>query len=354
MKRGFDWFLLLSLLVIFSFGFSMLFTQEQSLAFQQLKFFLLAILVFFFFSLLDYHFFKHFYAWFYVLSLLLLITTLLLGQSVRGANRWLSLGFFSFQTSEIVKPMLILSLAGFLKNSDKISLFLRNLALFILPVVLIFIQPDLGSALILLLTFGGMLLTSQVPFYLVMLVLLFGGTSLPAGWHFLKDYQKARLLAFLNPQADPLGANYNLIQSIVSVGSGRFLGKGLGFGSQAQLKFLPERHTDFIFATLAEELGFLGSLFFLSVYFFLLLRILKISEIAGEGFAKRTSLGIFFLFFSQFIINVGMNLGLLPITGITLPLVSAGGSSLISSMICLGMVESIVSYSKQRNSFEIR
>lgn len=354
MKRGFDWFLLLSLLVIFSFGFSILFTQEQSLAFQQLKFFLLAILVFFFFSLLDYHFFKHFYAWFYFLSLVFLLINLFLGKTVRGATRWLSLGFFSFQTSEIVKPMLILAFAGFLKTSKKAPLFLRNLVLFLLPVVLIFIQPDLGSALILLLTFGGMLLTSQVPFYLVMLVLFFGSTSLPAGWYFLKDYQKERLLAFLNPQADPLGANYNLIQSIVSVGSGRFLGKGLGFGSQAQLKFLPERHTDFIFATLAEELGFLGSLFFLSVYFFLLLRILKISERVEGGFAKRASLGIFFLFFSQFLINVGMNLGLLPITGITLPLVSVGGSSLISSLICLGIVESIASNSEQRSSFEIR
>ena len=175
--------------------------------------------------------------------------------------------------------------------------------------------------------------------------------SLPAGWHFLKDYQKERLLTFLNPQADPLGANYNLIQAIVSVGSGRFFGKGLGFGSQSQLRFLPERHTDFIFASLAEELGFAGSLFFLVVYFFLLLRMLKISQQAEKGFAKSVSLGIFFLFLSQFLINVGMNLGLLPVTGITLPLVSLGGSSLFSSMICLGILESIAAYSKQRNAF---
>ena len=167
-----------------------------------------------------------------------------------------------------------------------------------------------------------------------------GVIASPLIWHFLKNYQKQRILTFINPNLDPLGVGYNLIQSIVTVGSGQFIGKGLGSGTQSTLRFLPERSTDFIFASLAEEIGFSGCIFLLAAIFFLLLKVLLIAG-KSNTFGKNIAYGVFSLIFVQTVINIGMNIGLLPITGVTLPLVSQGGSSLIATMICLGIVSNI-------------
>lgn len=354
MRTGFDWILFLTALLIFILGFSLLFTQQQTLAQDQLKFFIFGLAVFFLLFFFDYHFLENFSSLFYFLSIFLLIINLFVGRNIRGSTRWLGFSFITFQTSEIVKPLLIVSAAAFLKKSQKASHFLLNILFFILPIILVFFQPDLGSALVLLFIFTNMIIFSKIPKILFLVFTVIAFFTLPFGFTLLKDYQKERLTTFLNPRADPLGANYNLIQSIISIGSGKIFGKGLGFGSQSQLKFLPERHTDFIFATLAEELGFFGTLFFLLVYFFLLLRILKIANSGDEEFSRSLVLGIFSLFFFQFLINVAMNLGILPVTGITLPLVSAGGSSLVACLSCLGIAESVVFHQRQRNCFEIK
>jgi rod shape determining protein RodA len=174
------------------------------------------------------------------------------------------------------------------------------------------------------------------------------------GVNFLADYQKQRLISFINPYADPKLSGYQLIQSVIAVGSGGFLGRGLGRGIQSQLKFLPERQTDFIFATIAEELGLVGSLGLVLVYCFLLLRILKIAQNAPDQLSFFITSGTFVMFFFQGMINIGMNLGLMPITGITLPLVSSGGSSLLATMISLGIVHNISLKQKSQSPLEIR
>ena len=224
----------------------------------------------------------------------------------------------------------------------------------LLPALLIFFQPDLGSSLVLLFSWLGILIGAGFDWRLAVL----GGATLLSSpflfWRFLQDYQQQRILSFLNPTSDPLGAGYNLIQATVAVGSGQFLGRGLGRGTQSHLRFLPERHTDFIFASLAEELGFLGSAVLIFALVVLLWRILVIAQKSRDQFGFLISLGIFSLIFTQTFINIGINLGILPITGITLPLVSYGGSSLLAISICLGIIQNINQHAKKTPIIEIR
>jgi rod shape determining protein RodA len=211
-----------------------------------------------------------------------------------------------------------------------------------LPVIgLIFVQPDLGSALVVLSIFISSILFSKISFKQFTTLLLSALLLIPLFWFFLHDYQRMRVVHFLNPYFDPLGEGYNLIQSKIAVGSGGFLGRGLGRGTQSHLAFLPERYTDFIFASLAEELGFVGSLTLIVLYLILFLRMLKIASLSKERPYFLLAVSIFFYLFFQTIVNIAMNIGLMPITGITLPLVSYGGSSLVTTMISLGILENI-------------
>jgi rod shape determining protein RodA len=216
-----------------------------------------------------------------------------------------------------------------------------------IPVFLILIEPDLGSALVVFFTWFAMLLFSRMnKKHLVSLV---GVILLIAviGWFFvLAPYQKNRVYTFINPSTDPLGSGYNVLQSIIAVGSGGFLGRGVGRGFQSQLKFLPERQTDFIFASTAEELGLLGSLFILAMFGTLLYRMIKTVQRSRDNFGMYLSLGIFFMLLIQVLINVGMNVGILPVTGIPLPFLSYGGSSLITTFAALGLAQSIVARQK--------
>ena len=228
------------------------------------------------------------------------------------------------------------------------------LFLLLLPVLLIFKQPDLGSALVVL-VFGLSIMFAKgiKKIYFIagaVFLLLF----LPLSWGLLKPYQQQRIFSFLNPQHDPLGSGYHLIQAQIAVGSGLFLGRGLGRGSQSQLQFLPERHSDFIFASLSEELGFLGASFLLLAFFFLLQQIFKISQKSQTEFGALVCLGSGVLLFFQTGVNVGMNLGIMPITGITLPLVSYGGSSLLSTSIILGLIQAAAKNLKRDSMIEIK
>lgn len=348
MKRLFiDWRLLLPAIIILIIGLAAIFSISASLGFNQLIFALLGLIAFLVFASFPYT--SHRYlVWIYALtSLFLLILPFLFGTLTRGAVRWLQIGSLTLQPSEIIKPFLIIIFSHFL--SIKTSLFRYSLLL-ILPALLIFKQPDLGSTLVIIALWLGVLIASKLPLSGLIIIAFLGLTAVPLAWHQFKPYQQQRIVSFINPYADPKTSGYHSIQSIIAVGSGGLLGKGLGYGPQSQLNFLPERHTDFIFASLAESLGFFGSITLLLAYFFLLKRLLMISLKAPDQFGRLLGIGIFTLIFSQFIINVGMNIGLLPITGITLPLVSSGGSSLLATAISLGLAHNLSRHTHSKSA----
>jgi len=266
------------------------------------------------------------------------------GVVTRGAVRWLEIGAQQFQPSEFSKVALILFLASLLRKrcgSVSRKIFLLSLASTMLPVVLVYFQPDLGTAIILLTIWLGLIIAAGLKPVNLFLMLAGGLGFLVPLWSLLKDYQRQRILNFLNPALDPLGGGYNVLQSTIAVGSGQIWGRGFGRGTQSHLQFLPEYHTDFIFASLSEEWGFVGSTLLLLFFAVLLLRILVIAREARDDFGSLLVVGVFSFLLPQVFINTGMNLGLMPITGIPLPLVSYGGSSLWVTMMALGLVQSV-------------
>lgn len=279
----------------------------------------------------------------YAFSLLLLLVTLVVGATTRGSTRWIDIGFFRFQPSEFVKPLVILAFAQFLAKTDITQLknVLKMILLFSLPTILVFLQPDLGTAGIFTLTFFGMLFTAGLRFRHILIFLVVFSLATPVFWHSLQDYQQSRIMTFLHPEDDPRGAGYNAIQSVIAIGSGKLTGRGLGHGTQSKLRFLPEYKTDFVFASLAEELGLLGSSLLLLFFTLMIWRLFILAQNASSTFTYLSIIGIALMFSSQIFINIGMNLGLLPITGITLPFISSGGSSIITSLISLGLVTSL-------------
>ena len=264
---------------------------------------------------------------------------IIIGQVTRGTIRWLSFGALNVQPAEIVRPFILLFFAKYLYEKDlTFKRILTTFVLLVIPLFLILIQPSLGVTVLTAAGFLGVLLASDVDkkkigiFFLGVLLLM------PVGWFVLAPYQRARIGVFLSPQKDPYGAGYNSLQSMIAVGAGKWTGRGLGQGVQTQLAFLPERHTDFIFASIAEELGFVGATLILAGVFFVLWRITKTIDNAQGAEARAFASGIFLTLFLQTLVHVGMNMAIFPITGVPLPLVSAGGSSLVATMISLGMV----------------
>ena len=353
---GFDFQILLAIFIVAILGLSMIWSLVPNLFVHQLIFVLIGLFFFFLFSRLDFRVFEHLSWIIYVTCLVFLVSTFLFGQVTRGSIRWIQIGNFTVQPSEIVKPFLVCFFASLLSKEEKLSFsrFVGVLILLSLPLFFIFKQPDLGSTLVVLFSFLGILLASNVSLSYVFTGLGFILVSSPVFWFFLKGYQKARVLSFLNPYLDPLGSGYHLIQSVITVGSGEIFGRGLGRGTQSHLAFLPEHHTDFIFASLSEELGFLGAILLIFCYFVILSRILKIAQTSPSTFGSLACFGIFSLFLFQIFVNIGMNMGILPITGVTLPLVSYGGSSVLATMISLGIVESIARAKKPEETIEIK
>jgi rod shape determining protein RodA len=296
----------------------------------------------------------------YALALFLLLLVFVLGITRLGAQRWLKIGWFNFQPSELTKLIMVIFLARYFsrKSVDSFSMLvnkfgiLRALILpFIfvaIPIGLIMEQPDLGSAATILFVLIAMLYLSGVRLRYIVIFLLILVLSLPILWQFLRDYQKDRLSVFLNPNIDPLGAGYTVIQSKIAIGSGGLLGKGWLSGTQSQLHFLPESHTDFIFANFAEEWGFLGSIALLLLYYFLIRQGIAISQRTSDPFGKFLALGISVMLGIQIFINIAMNMGLAPVVGLPLPLMSYGGSSILVTFISLGILANI---DKTRNVF---
>jgi rod shape determining protein RodA len=304
-------------------------------------FIIIGIVFFVITSILDFEIYYAFSKHLYILSILILSLPLIIGQVTRGAIRWIPIGDLTLQPSEIIRPFLILYVAKYLtdKEIDMKRLF-KLFVLMALPLFMILVQPSLGVTVLTFFGFlGAMLATSVEKKHFVLGTIVFLAIT-PLVWHILAPYQQERISTFLNPGADPYGSGYNSIQSMISVGSGRIFGRGLGKGVQTQLAFLPEKHTDFVFAAVSEEMGLVGASFILFLFFLFFHYVIKIIENSKSYVVRVFSTGLFMTFFIQVFIHIGMNLGMLPITGVPLPLVSAGGSSFISTMIGLGILVS--------------
>lgn len=294
----------------------------------------------------DYRVLKRNLVYLFSATLFIMVLVLFYGIEINGTTGWLSFKIFSFQPVEIAKVAIILMLAAFLSHYHSRLYSWKVLAFSLLiPMpfaVLTLMQPDMGSTIAIFGIWMGFILASSVSRPRKIAIILVGLTIASSGWFFfLKDYQKARLSTFLNPEKDRLGIGYNTLQSITAIGSGGVFGKGLGYGSQSQLHFLPEAHSDFIFAVLAEEAGWLGVLIFFSISGIFYFSIINTAEKSRDNFGYFLSIGIFWFFFIHFILNVGMNLGMLPVIGLPLPFLSAGGTNLLISFLFIGMLQSV-------------
>ncbi|MBF0438192.1 MAG: rod shape-determining protein RodA [Magnetococcales bacterium] len=289
---------------------------------------------------------------FYAFSLFLLVMTMIMGSVGMGARRWLELGFLRLQTSELMKVALILALARYFHDREGakgLGWWSMSVAFLMIlcPMALIIKQPDLGTAVLLGAVGMTMIVVAGLSWKVLLVLILVLGASMPLVWNGMHTYQKQRIITLFSPERDPLGSGYHIIQSKIAVGSGGLTGKGFMAGSQSQLNFLPERHTDFIFSVLAEEWGFLGGIGLLLLYLLIIMRSLLISEMANDRFGLLTVVGATMLFAIQVVVNVGMVLGLLPVVGVPLPLISYGGSSMVTTMIAMGLLAHVSIHSKQ-------
>jgi rod shape determining protein RodA len=349
----FDWLLFLSALFLFGMGLLSLYSLSPvgewswsgNFFLRQAIFGLLGIVVMFFVSTIDYRHIGRFSTSLYFLALGALLLVVLFGRTVRGTSGWIEFGTFQFQPVEGAKIALIIFLASFIaKKGSELGEWVRIIASFILSAALVFLvlkQPDLGSALVLSFVWVGMILVSGIRFKHIAALVVFGALVVSSGWFLLEDYQRSRIEAFIDPESDPRGSGYNVLQSMIAVGSGGMFGKGLGYGSQSQLNFLPEKHTDFLVAVIAEELGLFGVGVVLFAYGLLLYRIRRIAGYARDNTGYLICIGASAYFFFQILVNVGMNLGALPVTGLPAPFLSYGGSSLLASFIVVGLVLSV-------------
>ena len=348
--RDFDWVLLSILLVIATLGVVQIYSSTANTKFagahlKQIYWIGLGLVLMFIACFYDYHDLLNHAPWMYVLILILLGAVLVGGSEIAGTRRWFRFGGVNFQVSEFAKLVIVLLLARFFSESQEQEVSVADLAKVVLAVgvsgALIALQPDLGTALILVPLALVSLFLAGLKLRYFALMLLAGLLALPVSLHFLKPYQKARILTFLNPEADPQRSGYQLLQSKIAVGSGQLWGKGTAQGTQTQLRFLPVPHTDFIFAAYAEEHGFFGVLFALLLYFLVLMRLVHNAQTSADAGGLYIIGGIVGVFLFQILVNVGMVVGYVPVTGIPLPLLSYGGSSVVFTFLAMGLVNSV-------------
>lgn len=281
----------------------------------------------------------------YGFSIFLLVIVLLFGHTALGAQRWLKIAGFQFQPSEFMKIVVPLAFIRALLVMQKEAFTWKSLGkaglLILVPFILILKQPDLGSAILLLPVVLVIVFIGNIPIKKLLLILFVGFMATPVSYFVLQDYQKERLHVFVNPQIDPLGAGYNVIQSQIAVGSGQLAGKGWMQGTQSQLNFIPIKYTDFIYSVITEEFGFLGGILIIIIYFVLIMEGLKVVKLCRYTGGKMLAAALTTIIFAQFAINIAMTMGLMPVTGITLPLLSYGGSSVLTTMIAMGMLQNI-------------
>lgn len=355
-KFKFDFQLLIPVAVLVSLSLVTLLSLNPQFFKSQLLSLFIASIAFLFFSQANTHFLKQFRGPIYFISILILCITLVIGIESRGATRWVDIFGIRLQFSEILKPFLAIAFASWIaeQKTPKIKYFFKTVCLLIPIFLLVQFQPDLGSAVLYGSTALFALIISGYPFR--WFALLFAPFALlsPVIWIVLHEYQRQRILTFLNPTSDPLGVSYNSIQALIAVGSGHFMGKGLSEGTQSGLRFLPERQTDFIFATIAEGLGFFGALIIVITLLFLCYRIYLIYSRTNDSFIRAFAACTFGIIIIPAFVNIGMNIGIVPIVGVTLPFVSFGGSSLLSNFIFLGLLSSMSTSNKHKDVLEIR
>ena len=356
--KNFDWILLASVILLASFGlveiYSIALGQEtEGLAIfkKQLMFVLGGIAIVFIVSFLDYQLFKDYAYYLYFLGLILLLLVLFFGSAHHGATRWLDVKLFSFQPIEITKVFLVILLAKFFSSrkieGDSWQQLLWSGILVFIPFLLVVLQPDFGSAMLFFIIWITIAITAGFNKKYFLVVFFIGVLAVGGMWEFyFRDYQKDRILTFINPAEQSLEQRHNVDQAIIAVGAGGLTGRGVGFGSQSQLKFLPEVENDFIFAVIAEELGFIGVsllLLFFGLFFYRCLNNLKK---INNDFGIFLILGTVGLIFAQMFINIGMNMGILPVVGIPLPFISYGGTALLSMFLLVGIIQNIIIKSK--------
>jgi len=353
--KNFDWILFSIISLLISFGLIEIYSiaigqksTESMLNFKkQILFVVIGIILLFIFSFIDYHHLRTLSNYIYFIGILVLIAVLFFGQEVRGTKGWFNFGQFSLQPVEFVKIILILFLSRYF---SRFSLKINTLKHFIITGLgafflfsLVLAQPDLGSAFILFSIWFVFILVAGLKKKYILGIFLVMFISIWIGWSFyFKDYQKQRILTFLNPQANSLSEGYNVNQAMIAVGAGQLNGSGVGFGSQSQLRFLPESQNDFIFAVIAEEFGFIGVMLVLCLFVIFFYRCLCYVNRINDDFGVFFIISAVCLIFIEMFINIGMNLGIVPVVGISLPFISYGGSAMVANLIILGIVESII------------
>lgn len=352
--RSYNYVILISILLLTVISLVIIYSATSNVEYSSLYYnhyikqfvwVFLGFLVMFFASRINYIVWVELAYPLYYFSLFLLVLLLIVGKSKLGGVRWFHLGPFSFQPSEFCKVVLVLMLTRFIiDNKGKIGMLpglIKTFVIMGIPIFLIVIQPDLGSALIFIPIVFMMLFIAGVRMKYLVLSVLSLASVCPFFWYVMKDYQRKRLLSFMNPEADTLGSGYSVIQSKIAIGSGGIFGKGLFKGTQSQLNFIPEHHTDFIFSVLGEELGFVFTVAVLFLYYLFIMEGIKIAICSKDKTSTLLATGIVSLFVAQMFINIGMTLGLLPVVGVPLPFFSYGGSSLLFSMFLVGILLNI-------------
>lgn len=361
--QNFDWLLIVAVSVLVLLGIILinnttagvtgLFDTSnliQDFTFRQILYAVVGFVILFVLSQLDYRIFAGLQWVFYLVLIALLVIVFALGRFTLGAQRWIPLGPFQLQPSEVGKLLLVLVLAKFLadnsKQMDKWRTLIFSFLLVLVPSIMTYLQPDLGTSLIFMFLWGVMVLAAGLSWKQLLIIGVILAVLLPIIYLTLQPYQRDRITTFLNPNADPLGSGYNVNQARIAIGSGQILGRGIGGGTQSQLQFLRIRHTDFIFSVVGEELGFFGGIFFFALYAFVLVRMLRAAQVSRSTFGRLTAVGFAAALFFQAFVNLGMNVGIMPVTGIPLPFVSSGGSSLVTYLMMVGIIQSILAHEK--------
>ena len=349
LPKTIDWVLYLAPVLLCTAGLAVLysltyFNGKIGLFHDQIIYFIIGIILMIVLTFWDYRNLKGLAIYLYLIGIALLVVVIFFGKTTLGATRWIDLGIFQLQPSEPMKIFLVIIIARIL--SDKIGevrfrdiLFIGFLAL--IPITLIILQPDLGTVTVLCAGAFAVILSTKLTraqiFGIIGIILI----MLPVVWFSLKDYQRQRLYTFVNPTSDPYGSGYNVFQSTITIGNGGLTGRGLGHGAQSQLNFLPVAHTDFIFAGVAEASGFIGSIVLIIIFMILITRVVNVAKISKDNFGMMLAVGFAGILLFQMVVNIAMNLGIAPVTGIPLPFVSHGGTSLILNFCMIGILQSI-------------
>ncbi|HUP05164.1 MAG TPA: rod shape-determining protein RodA [Bryobacteraceae bacterium] len=350
--RDIDWVLVSIVLIICGVGVVQIFsatidTDFHSAWWRQILYVACGLLLMYMAMSVDYHSLTHYVPWLYIAAVAALGGTALLGNTVFGSKRWIQIPGIGMrlQVSEFVKLVIILLVARYLTDLKRDELEIREMlilsGLVVVPVGLVLMQPDMGTALTYLAVLVAGAFVAGLRWKYVAAIAVMAVFVVPVGWHLLKDYQKARLVSFMDPERDPQGTGYQLIQSQIAVGAGGMFGKGVTKGTQTQLRFLPVPHTDFIFSAFAEEWGFVGVAAVLSLYFVMIMRIVQNAQTAPDRAGMYICMGVAGLLLFTVLVNVGMVVGRMPVTGIPLPFMSAGGSSIWSNFLALGLVNNV-------------